>query len=378
MFNVDEKLNKLGRIHDKIERMNGGKEKFILMSNYVTYCTILYNLFPAGMFPYNVERFNDEGTYQKYKKYFNQEVEDIKNSLHVIRELFIEANKINKENGLIKEVRLKDDINPNIGAELIEEFFMGMPDSIRKVYQEVCNDNLFFTTEGESLAYNTDYSGCATVKCQAEFKKYYTYMALAHEIGHCYQFRLNTQSNNFNFLRPDTEVVSIFMEIIFNMFADNYLYGKEYGISCLLRRQTLFADWLNFQRLIVEYCEWVKVSGEKQLTGIINYQVMTDNDKEMLINRGINLSDEEKEIGYFVANMDVINYRYTISNLIAITLVDIYMQDKKEGLRQLKDYLMLPPSVDLEDRLTMYDITGESYKKLIRKVSDYGKRRGLI
>jgi len=255
---------------------------------------------------------------------------------------------------------------------------MGLPDEISKVYQDVCTSNLLFTNEGESMAYNTDYSGCSMVKCQGEFKKYFTYMALAHEIGHCYNFHLNTQSNNFNFWSADCEVGSIFMEMIFNQFVDEYLYGKEYGIRCLLRRQSLFAEWLNFQRMIVENCEWAKVNGANSFVGIVNYKDMTDKDREMLINNKIELSDGERESGYFVICNNISQYRYMISNFIASYLYDIYLSDKKEGLRMLKDYLMLPPGVSLEERLSMYDITGESYKKLIKRVSSYGNNKGIL
>lgn len=378
MFDVDKKITKLGKIHDQIERMPGGKEKFLLMTNYVSYCSALYNLVPEGMFPYNIDEFTNDYSYKKHGKYFRQEVNDIQDSLPVIKELFIRADDINRECGLEKEIIFKDNINASLGFELIDSFFRNMPDNIRKVYEEVCEENLFFTAEGESLAYNTDYSGCATVKCQADFKRYYTYMALAHELGHCYQFRLNTQGNNFNFLRPDTEVVSIFMEMIFNHFVDEFVYGKEYGISCLLRRQSLFAKWLSFQRMLVENIEWSKVNGDKSIVGIVNYKDMSDKDRELLKSNNVNLSDEEKNMGYFVVNMNVINYRYTISNLIASYLVDVYLNDKGEGLRLLKDYLMLPPGVSLEEKLKMYDITGDSYKKLIKRVSSYGKSKCLL
>lgn len=292
--------------------------------------------------------------------------------------MFVDADKINQEHGLVKEINLNDEINSQLGSELIHEFFMELPDSISKVYQDVCSSNLFFTNEGESSAYNTDYSGCSTVKGQAEFKKYYTYMALAHEIGHCYSFRLNSQSNNFIFFGADCEVSSIFMEMIFNQFADEYLYGKEYGIRCLLRRQTEFADWLSFQRMIVENCEWAKANGLNDFVGILNYKDMTDKDREILINNKIELSEEEKEIGHFVIYNNISQYRYMISNLIASYLYDVYLSDKKEGLRMLRDYLMLPPGVSLEERLSMYDITGESYKKLIKRVSSYGKSKCLL
>ena len=378
MFNVEEMLIKLGKIHDRIERMSGGKEKFLLTMDYISYCSLLYNLVPEGCFPYNYDEFMDEGSYKKYKKYFKKEVEDICNSLGVVRELFIETDKINQKHGLVKEIKLDDEINSQLGAELLHEFFMGMPDGISKVYQEVCENNLLFTNEGESSAYNTYFSGCATVKCQGEFKKYYTYMALAHELGHCYHFRLNMNSNNFIFLGADCEVSSIFMEMLFNQFVDNELYGKEYGIRCLLRRQTEFADWLKFQRMVVENCEWVKANEVNSFIGILNYKDMSDRDREMLIDNKIELSDDEKELGHFVVYNNIAQYRYMISNLIASYLVNVYLNDKKEGLRMLKDYLMLPPNVSLEERIKMFEIPGDSYKKLIKKVSNYGKNKGIL
>ena len=38
---------------------------------------------------------------------------------------------------------------------------------------------------------------------------------IAHELGHCYHFRLNMNSNNFIFFGADCEVSSIFMEMLF-------------------------------------------------------------------------------------------------------------------------------------------------------------------
>jgi len=378
MFKLDDQIKKLGQLHDKIERMPNCKEKLLLMSNYTTYCFVLYNLFPEEEFPFDAKEFFQTEIFKKHQKYFMTEVTEIYDSSDTIRQLFTTVATINQEYHLTQEISMNDEINPQLGLLLVSEFFNTLPDSIQKIYHEVINKNLFFTQEGESMAYNTDYWNGSLVKCQAEFKKYYTYMAIAHEIGHCYQFRLNTQSNNFNFVRPDIEVPSIFMEIIFNNFADKYLYGQEFGINCLQYRQLMFANWLNYYEMFFANSEWLKIVGEKQLMGIINYQDLTENDKRLLSTDFNSLTIEDSQEQYFSLNTDISELRYPLSNLFAIYFADIYLQDQKEGLRLLKDYLMLPPNVTLEDKLTMYDLTGANYKKMIKKVSDYGKRKYLL
>lgn len=377
MFNLEEQMKKLTELHDKIERMSRSKEKLLLILNYITYYYIMHNLLPEGTLPFEKDEFYSTETLKKYQKYFMTEVNDVYDSCDIISELFTNTKKINDNLNLTKTINIKDNINPELGLLLVSEFFNNMPDNIQKIYQEVMDGNLFFTLEGDSMAYNIDYWDGSRVKCHGQFKKYYTYMTLAHEIGHCYQFRLNTQSNNFNFIRPDIEVPSIFMEIIFNDFVDKYLYGQEFGIRCLLHRQSMFSSWLTFYEMFFANSEWLSINSEKQITGIINYQDMTEKDRQLLEGDFKSLSKEDYE-EYFSLNINIPQLRYPLSNLIAIYFADIYLEDKKTGLRLLKDYLMLPPNVILEERLSMYNITGNSYKEMIKRVTEYGKQHHLL
>jgi len=378
MFSREQHLEKLRQLHDKIERMNEGKEKLLLMLNYSTYCAILYNLYPLGEFPFDAKEFFNDKTFKKYQKYFILEVKDIYDSTEILRWMFSNVEVINSEYKLDRKINYKDEINSRLGMLLVYEFFNTLPDNIRRIYQEIINGNILFTLEGESMAYNTDYWNGGKIKCYAKPKDYYMYMTIVHEIGHCYHYRLNTQGNNFNFLRPDIEVASIFMEIIFNNFVDEYLHGMSYGINCMLYRQTWFAELLKFQEMFLANSEWLNITGEKQVTGVIDYQEMTLEDLKTLKENKISLSNEEKKNGLFLLEVNVEQFRYTISNLLAIYFADVYRYDQKEGLRMLKDYLMLPPGVTLEEKLSMYDLTGDSYKRMVKKVSDYGKGKYLL
>lgn len=69
---------------------------------------------------------------------------------------------------------------------------------------------------------------------------------------------------------------------------------------------------------------------------------------------------------------------YPLSNLFALYFVDLYLKDPSDGLSQLNNYLMLPPNVTLEDKLYMYDLTGASYKRMIKRVYDYGNRHHIL
>ncbi len=375
MFNLEEQKKKLQELHDKIERMPKCKERLILMLNYVTYCALLRDLFKKEDFPFTGMEFRDTKTYVDNQKYFFSEVNEVMDSLGTVNKLFIKANEINTRYGIDKEIKIDDSINPILGETLVNDFFNTMPDNIKRVYKDVVNGNLCFTNQGESMAYNVDYFNSAKVKGYAKLKSYYTYMAIAHEIGHCYQYRLNTNGNNFNYIKPDVEVASIFMEIVFNYFVDEKIYDKNYGMNCLFRRQTMFADWLKYQSAYLRNSVYLDISDQNELSGLMSYLDMTESEKDML---DINMDEVDEELGVIGVKINTYNLRYTISNLLAIYFVDIYRQDKKEGLRILNDYLMLPPSITLEEKLNMCDLTGSSYKKMIKKISDYGKSKHYI
>lgn len=373
-FDLVEEIDKLKKMHDMVERMSGGQEKYWAFKDYVSYYAFLSELFPDNFFPFDPFDFDmDKEGYKLDRDNMSQGIE-LYNNLDLINEIFGKVRMINDEFGLYKIYDIRKKIDSKLGVKLLEEFIKDMPDRFRNIYYKVMNGNIYnLLEEYNCYAYNLSRSGDYKVLNSAGLNDYEAYYSIIHELGHCYHFDI-VKGRNFQ-LNIDGEVPSMFFEIIFNMFVDRYLYGKDYGMNKIFNRQSDMANSVAIENIILSNSSDFSL-GDMGIKCKLNIQKLTDRDKEMLREYAIKENNLKQE---FIVQEEYISwFKYPLSNLLAIYFADIYMQDKKEGIKLLDNYLMLPPSVDLEDRLTMYDITGESYKKLIRKVSDYGKRRGLI
>jgi len=377
MLDLDLQLKKLQQLHDVIVRMPDNKERAILISNYDCFTEMLCVFFPDDEMPFSLDEFALEKSYLKYEKYFYTEIRELYDSILFVKDLLGKVNSVNRDHGLVRYVKLDKKINADTGILLLEEFFNSMPDYITKVYKEVFNGNLCFTSGGGSFAYNIEYGDVSKVRCDGNFNSYLTYAIVAHEIGHCYHNRLDVKSNNFTYAKSDVEVPSIFMEILFNLFVDEKLYNQEYGISTLFRRQSMFANWTEFENFLISNGLDYGILNENELSIYFKRNKLSDADKARLREQ-YKVSDDELNQECFGLSLNIYSFRYILSNLFAIYFADIYMQDKKEGLRLLKDYLMLPPGVSFGEKLQMYDLTGDSYKKMIKKVSDYGKKEHIL
>lgn len=373
-FDLIEEFEKLKKMHDKIEMMPGGQEKYWAFRDYVSYYAFLSELFPDNFFPFDPFDFDmDKEGYKLDCDNMKQGIE-LCNNIDLVNEIFGKVRSINDEFGMGKVFNIRKKIDSKLGVKLLEEFIKEMPDRYKNIYYKVMNGNIYNLLEEDNCyAYNLSQSGDYKVLNSMGLNDYEAYYSIIHELGHCYHFDL-VKGRNFQ-PNIDGEVPSMFFEIIFNLFVDRYLYGKDYGMNTILNRQSDMADIVTLENIILSNTDNFSLD-YLTLKCRMDMNKLTSKDIDIL--EGFEFNEESLEQGYIDREEDISSFKYPLSNLIAIYLADIYMQDKKEGIKLLNNYLMLPPTVNLEDRLTMYDITGDSYKKLIRKVSDYGKRKHLI
>lgn len=373
-FDLVEEIEKLKKMHDRVERMPGGQEKYWAFKDYVSYYAFLSELFPNNLFPFDPFDFDIDKEGCKLDRDNMAQGIELYNNLDLVNEIFSKVRTINDEFGLYKVYDIRKKIDSKLGVKLLEEFIKDMPERFRNIYYKVMNGNIYnLLEEYNCYAYNLSQSGDYKVLNSAGLNDYEAYYSIIHELGHCYHFDI-VKGRNFQ-LSIDGEVPSMFFEIIFNMFADKYLYGKDYGMNTIFNRQSDMANIVAIENVILSNSDNFEID-YLTLKCRMDMNKLTSKDIDIL--ESIDITEECLEMGYITREEDISSFKYPLSNLFAIYFSDIYMQDKKEGIKLLDNYLMLPPSVNLEDRLTMYDITGDSYKKLIRKVSDYGKKRHLI
>lgn len=373
-FNLEEEIEKLRRMHDKVEMMPDNQKRYWAFKDYLSYYFFLSELFPDNQFPFNPFDFDVNKAGRRLERDNLVAGIELFDNLDLINEIYSKIREINDDCGLILEYDIRKKIDSRLGVELLEEFIKGMPKRFKNIFQKVMNGNMYNLLEEDNCyAYDLSYCGEYKILNSAGLNDYEAYYSIAHELGHCYHFDL-VGGRNFK-TNLDTEVPSMFFEIIFNMFADKYLYGKDYGMNTIFNRQSDMANIVALENVILSNSDNFEIN-YLTLRCRMNMNKLTSKDIDVL--ESIDITEECLEMGYIDREEDVSLFTYPLSNLLAIYFADIYMQDGKEGIKLLDNYLMLPPSVNLEDRLKMYDITGGSYKKLIRKVSDYGKRKHLI
>ena len=346
-----------------------------MLINYFSYYEFLKDLYGEDNFPFEVYNFDCETLLSKYSRLAREGLFQLGENLEVINEIFKVLRKINDQYGICKEYSLTKKINPKLGLELLEDFFNSLPSNINGLFKEVMNRNIYFvSSSNSSVAYDVSYCDRPKIKCTESLSDYKAYSAIVHEIGHCYHFNLLCGRH---FYKPlDEETPSIFMEIIFNRFVDKYLYNQDYGMTHLFNRQGLFASLNNYCSVFLsvgsEFC-------------IIDNTISANLKTDMIMEEDIKYLEElnlrrsklfEKKI--YKDHIWTDWFKYPLSNLFAIYFADIYSNDPKEGLRLLKDYITLPPSVTIEEKIKMYDITGDSYKKMIKDVHEFGKRKHLL
>jgi len=373
-FNLEEEIEKLRRMHDKVEMMSDNQKRYWAFKDYLSYYFFLSELFPDNQFPFNPFDFDVNKVGRRLERDNLVAGNELFDNLDLINEIYSKIREINENYGLILEYDIRKKIAPRLGVELLEEFIKGMPKRYREIYYKVMNGNMYNLLEEDNCyAYDLSFCGDYKILNSSGLNDYEAYFSIAHELGHCYHFDL-VKGRNFQ-TNLDNEVSSMFFEIIFNLFVDKYLYGKEYGMNTLFNRQSGFANVVALENVILSN-SYDFTLNDININCKLDMQNLTDKDIEVL--KRIDFINKHQELDYIDREENMSLFTYPLSNLLAIYFADIYMQDKKEGIKLLDNYLMLPPGVQLEDRLTMYDITGDNYKKLIRKVSDYGKRKHLI
>jgi len=366
-IDLESDKQKLKRLRNKIMGMKESKEKALLINNYRIYSHYLYLRTLDQELIDRKDEFEECLSYQKYMRSFFQDEKDLEQAVGVLGEIFEELGKFNIDEGVNQYIEVDKRIEPKLGKLLMEEFFVDLSPYIYKIYKEVMDGSISYL--GDAYSLDVAYYDSPKVVSYDNMKSYETYKAIVHEIGHCYQFIINAKSSNKYFDQLDVEMVAIFMETIFNLFVDDKLYNQCYGLNSLLRRQSLMAYTGRVHDLLLNRCEmnWITA---RMVFGDISYDQLTDRDIQLL--EEVSGYEFIKREGDFTFSTELNTFKYTIGNFLALNFVDIYLQDKKEGLRMLKDYIMLPPSVSLRDKLEDYKI--DSYKRINRLVYEYGRR----
>lgn len=368
-LDVEFDKQKLIRLRNKILTMKESRTKALLINNYRIYSHYIYAKTADEQFANHQYDFDTCPSYVKYIRTSIKDEIDLANSIDILSDIFTEIVNFNTQEGVHQYLKLDNYINEQLGFELIEEFFATLSPYLYKIYKNTIKDNIAYLSLDGAYACDVSYYDQPKIISYNDLKSYETYKALVHELGHCYQFILNSKSNNTYFDQIDVEVPSIFMETIFNLYVQKRLYNKNYGLSSILTRQSLMAYTTSIHRLLFSCCKNQQIQ-DRVVYGEIIINDLTPNEINVLENacgHKINKNRESLTFG-----IDINTFKYTISNLLAIKFVDIYLQDKQAGLRLLKDYIMLPPSVTLKEKLSVYQI--DSYQRFNKPIYEYGRK----
>ena len=373
-LDLSQVIEDFSRIHDFLHKMPNSKLKHQILYNYVRYYDFLSKVIDPSVLPFEVYDFDWQTIQEKYSDDYSHLSKQLIDTQDEISVLLSDIRKINESNGITNHIELEDYLNPTLGYDLIQSFFSSLPVNFQKTYQSILNGNLHLTSAyNNSYAYDLDFISIPKAIIPTDLSDYTTYWGLVHEIGHCYHYHLLNGRKTWPSL--DDEVPSIFLEILFQTFTYKYLGEENHGINSLFNRQTYFASHLSLAEIFLNRSDDI-IMDDDDMECFLNPRALEEKDYQRLLKTKYKKQlIEGKQIK---VKRPLINYKYILSNIIAITLAEIYQQDNKEGLKILRDILSLPPNVSFKEKLDMFDLTGDAYQKTLKKVSDYGIKKHVL
>lgn len=372
-MNKEKELEKLKHLRSLIDSTYKDNMKVILINEYMNYKQFLVdaNILEEDYFDdedYELNNFQNNITIKlsnsAYKNFFNNIdlITEITTKLCELHKKFPINLKYNSLNNIKK-------ISKEEADDLINSFFKSLGDDIESIFLSMKQKDNIITIKDEY----TDYDGTCYDLSFFDFPKILLinknnplelFHTLAHEMGHCYEFirnRTNKNSTNYNFL---VEVPSITFDKLYDEYLVKIGYYKDIGIYNLL-------TWKRVILKMNEINDFVNVSYKN---GFVSKDYEEFGGLDLDETAYFDASDEIiNNISYFGTNL--YNYGYVLSDIIANSLISKYISNRKEGLKEIKNFITTLHQYPIKDNLEKYakDLKDTEYE--MKELYNYQKKK---
>lgn len=334
MNNIDQKLEKLKQLENLILHSKNDKRKALLIRDYIFLVSCLNDV---GVLNYKDTIQNTNLELEQYYKYDLKEkfktIDEYFDSMDIIINITDNLSKIYKKYPIINIKHSQHSyIKYDIGIKLLESFFKELGPVFYNIFKYTKENNTFDAKEYWGVYYYansfTDKSSLVTIGYP--HNEYVYFQGLAHEIGHCYEQQV--LSNQRFYCNYNTgEVISTFIQKIFNY----YIYS-----TTNLQDKALYDNMIRQTPMRNRFAK-VKTGNKILLSGYLN---------------GIDIEDYTLKWNtpFISKPITFSDYLYLLDEVIAFNLVKLYIDNPKEGLKELKNFITTNHAYSFRERLIEY------------------------
>ncbi len=337
-------MNKIDELLEKLEYEKSSAKRWMI-SNLI--CIYYARLDEKEKIKYYKKLFGKKANSRLIldSGYYDLLISNFDIHLNITSKIYDVYKELGYYNDTFASLYPKNKVSSKKEEEILLEFLNSVDSASGAIYNNLKNSNNIILTENfkpEDSEYESEYLGTCINGLGIEPDKIslengnspsVTYLqTLVHEIGHSYEneFMRSMSSNQqmFRYYYSFSEVMSEFFERIFiDFLIENRIFYDDAERSLYLKNEDIFCNLMHLN-FVVFACINGSCIFDDQYYQIIDYDCYKE------YNKGREFAFEFEDVENY---LNLIHYGY--GSLIAEYFFKIYKQDKKEGLKEIKNFL---------------------------------------
>ena len=286
-----------------------------------------------------VNKITDDGIYLQIGEF-------ILNNDYLLRRIN-EILKTYHKHNFYAENSLPTKINQKDIGKVLDDFFKYLGSDIYKLYRRLLKETFIgygVSMDADALTFHRMFDKLSNVMMCCDGKELLDYNSFVHEIGHVYQFYLQRNGKYLSDLHYGTEITSRLFEKLFRKYLlDNHLYNKQIDNTI----SSYHYQNINMYGVCSLICEIVRTGNFM----IDDTSVKSELDEEELRRRLMN------KIGFiydYTLDLDYNSFLYVIGDIISSNFYKEINDNKEEGFRKLRDYLVRLDDLSIKESFKLY------------------------
>lgn len=367
----EKELKILEILYFKTKNEKNNKKKSLLLNDYFS---LAYYLNSVGVIELDdyIKKL-DSGLYvSKMTKAHLKLCNSFASNFGIIENLIDELLIVYEKNPIkTRNFVYFNPINIKLGLKIIEDFFGNLGNEFYHTWEDlIADDRITFLTsttiEGATFNVSDDYGQFIIIRKTPDGFDYDNLSCIVHEVGHCYDIKLNQKRRLELPLNLLVEISSLFLQKLFDFYnIDNNLYKKE-ALNCRMMWQMALYDRTLTNKFINDCLQ-------SDCLKEINHSTL-DIEPFDLLTPPLS-AKEQKLIQNTPPNID--NYAYVICDHLANNLVKIYKENPKECLQLLKRIILTYSKGSFRKIIHKYGKDFSETEKIISEVSSYQRELKL-
>lgn len=278
-----------------------------------------------------------------------------------------EILKVYHNNNFYAMESLSTKINQKDIAAILNDFFKYLGSDIYELYRRLLNETFIgfgISNDAEAMTFHRMFDKVSNVMMCCNGTELLDYNAFVHEIGHVYQFYIQRNGKYLSDIHYGTEITSRLFEKLFRKYlVDNYLYNKQIDRTI----SSYHYQNINMYAHSSLICEIIKSGYYLIEETKVKSNLMEEEILERLVNKCGYVYD-------YMLDLDYNNFLYVIGDIISSNFYKEIINNKEEGFKKLKDYLVRLYDLSIKESLKLYGNMDnakeciENDLKILRKV----------